>query len=172
MRHRVCAWAATAGVVVFAVAAIVQPFYRHDRTFNDPYSSYATGSLGWVQTVAFVALGSGSLALSVGLSKPPTVPPGWRPGRVLLGSWAIGVLLAAIFPLDGGPVWISGYIHSAVSAVAFLSITAASLTLSHAFTSTQRLPATSRVSRWTARSVLVLFLLAITTQHLGWFGLT
>jgi len=99
-------------------------------------------------------------------------PPGWRPGRILLGIWATAVLAAAIFPLDGGPVPASGQIHSAVSALAFPAITAASPTLTHTFTGTPRWPAAGRVSRWIARLVLVSFLLAITTQHLGWFGVT
>ena len=99
-------------------------------------------------------------------------PPGWRPGQILLGIWATAVLAAAIFPLDGGPVPASGQIHSAVSALAFPAITAASPTLTHTFTGTPRWPATGRVSRWTARLVLGSFLLAITTQHQGWSGVT
>jgi len=50
MRQRVCARTAILGVAVFAAAAVVQPLYRHDRGFTDPYSSYTTGSLGRVQT--------------------------------------------------------------------------------------------------------------------------
>jgi Protein of unknown function (DUF998) len=168
----VCAWAGIVGAAVFAVAAIAQPLYRRDRTFDDPYSSYAIGELGWVQTVAFVALGAGSLALATGLSPPPRAAAGWLPGRVLLGIWGGGVLLAAGFPLADGPVPASGQIHSAASLVAFLAITAASLTLSHAFTNTHRWAPFGRRSTWVARCLLAALLLATATQQSGWFGVT
>jgi Protein of unknown function (DUF998) len=118
---------------MFAIAEVVQPFYRADRALSDPYSSYAVGKYGLVQTIAFIALSAASFALSFGLSRFEWSGAAWRFGRVLLMLWSVGVLAAAIFPIAGGPLPGSANIHSIASMLAFLSIVAAMFVLSKAF---------------------------------------
>jgi len=121
------------GAGIFVAAEVVQPFYRSDRRLSDPYSSYVSGRYGFVQTIAFVALSLGSLAISLGLSLFGHSQPDWRLGRALLTVWSIGVLVAAIFPLEGGLLPASANIHGLASMVSFLSILAGMLVLSLAF---------------------------------------
>jgi hypothetical protein len=121
------------GAGIFVAAEVVQPFYRSDRHLGDPYSSYASGRYGFVQTIAFVALSLGSLAVSLELSLFGHSEPDWRLGRALLTVWSIGVLVAAIFPLEGGLLPASANIHGLASMVSFLSIMASMLVFSRAF---------------------------------------
>ncbi len=124
---------AIVGAGTFALAETIQPFYRSDRALSDPYSSYAVGKYGFVQTIAFIALSAGSFALSFGLSWSKNFGLAWRYGRILLTLWSVGVLLAAIFPIADGPLPRSANIHSVASMFAFLSIIAAMFVLSKAF---------------------------------------
>lgn len=121
------------GVGIFAAAEIVQPFYRTDRALSDAYSSYASGKYGFVQTFAFVALSVGSFALSLGLSFLGSASADWRSGVTLLTVWSTGVLVAAIFPMEGGALPASANIHSLASMLSFLAIIASMLLFSRAF---------------------------------------
>jgi hypothetical protein len=121
------------GAGIFAAAEVVQPFYRSDRRLSDPYSSYVSGRYGFAQTIAFVALSMGSLALSLGLSTLGNSQMDWRSGRALLTVWSIGVLVAAVFPLEGVASPASANIHGLASMFSFLSILASMLVFSGAF---------------------------------------
>ncbi|HEV2197528.1 MAG TPA: DUF998 domain-containing protein [Candidatus Acidoferrum sp.] len=121
------------GAGIFAVAEVVQPFYRSDRTLSDPYSSYAVGQYGFVQTIAFLALSAGSFALSFGLSRIGGSTVGLRLGRTLLAVWAFGVLVAAVFPIENGALPASSEIHGLASMLSFLAIITAMFVLSMAF---------------------------------------
>ena len=114
------------GASLFAIAVIVQPLYRTDREFSDPFSAYAVGPYGWVQTAAFVALSLGSFALVVGLQRRRTEVGAWQTGRVLMAAWATGVLLAAIFPIKAD---VSAPIHMLASMLSFLAIVTANVRL-------------------------------------------
>lgn len=96
---RILSFIAILGAGIFAIAETVQPFYRSDRALSDPYSSHVVGKYGFVQTIAFVALSAGSIALSVGLSRFGDATVRWRCGRSLLAIWSGGVLVAGIFPM-------------------------------------------------------------------------
>ena len=135
VKLRVLSILAIVGTGMFAIAEVVQPFYRSDRALSDPYSSYAVGKYGLVQTIAFISLSAGSFALSFGLSRFEWSGAAWHSGRVLLMLWSVGVLAAAIFPIAGGPLPGSANIHSIASMLAFLSIVAAMFVLSKAFDS-------------------------------------
>jgi len=133
VKLRVLSILAIVGTGMFAIAETVQLFYRSDRAWSDPYSSYAIGKYGFVQTIAFIALSAGSFALSFGLIWFDRSGVAWRYGRVLLTLWSVGVLVAAIFPIAGGPLPGSASIHSVASMLAFLTILAAMFVLSKAF---------------------------------------
>lgn len=121
------------GAGIFAAAEIVQPFYRSDRALSDAYSSYASGKYGFVQTLAFVALSVASFGLFFGLSLLRGSGAGWRLGKALLTVWSTGVLVAAIFPMEGGALPASANIHSLASMVSFPAIIASMSVFSRAF---------------------------------------
>jgi hypothetical protein len=133
VKLRVLSLIAILGAGIFATAEIVQPFYRSDRALSDPYSTYVVGEYGFVQTTAFIVLSVGSLALSLGFTPFRGSAVRWRVGRILLAVWSVGVLMAAIFPIAGGPLPASAGIHGLASMLSFLSIIAGMLVLSQAF---------------------------------------
>lgn len=152
------------GATAFAVLEGVQSAVRADHSFAAPMSVYAVGAYGFVQTIAFVALGLGSIALVAAL-RQPAPPSEWALGRALLATWALGVLLAAAFPMDSAPA-----VHGAVSFVSFLAILAAMFLFAHACHSVARWRSFATPSTWLARSALAAFLVAALTQPSIVFG--
>ncbi len=122
------AWAATAvlvGVTYFVVIIVALHFLRPDHNpIQRPTSEYAVGPYGWLMTTAFFSMSVATFALVIGLFQG--VPPSARSriGLVLLGIWAVGVLIAMSFPIDleGAPPTIAGTIHRINGSLAFLSI--------------------------------------------------
>lgn len=134
---------AAAGPVFFA-SAITQMLTRagFDIT-RHPISQLATGDLGWIQIITFIAAGMGALTLAAGLRR--TLPDGLgrRALPILVGVFGIGLIAAGVFTMDpengfpagtpDGPVarmsWHS-IAHSAAAAVAFTALALAALVLS------------------------------------------
>lgn len=106
-------------VGLVAALHVVRPEYDPTSRF---ISEYALGAYGYLMTIAFFALGGGTLFLVVGLSQGPSEGGRSRTGLVLLALFGIGVLVAGTFPTDpkGGPYTLSGELH-AVSAIVGLS---------------------------------------------------
>ncbi len=161
---RLLAVSAALGAATFAVLEGVQSVVREDHSFAAPMSVYAVGAYGFVQTIAFVALGLGSLALPAGL-RQPVASPEWTLGRALLATWALGVLLAAAFPIDSVPA-----VHGAASFVSFVAILAAMFVFARACRSVARWRSFAAPSTWLARSALAAFLVAVLTQPSFAFG--
>jgi hypothetical protein len=153
------------GAGIFAAAEIVQPFYRSDRALSDAYSSYASGKYGFVQTLAFVALSVASFGLSFGLSFLGGSGAAWRVGKALLTVWSTGVLVAAIFPLEGSALPASTSIHSLASMVSFLAIITSLLLLSTAFDRNMEWRRFSFCSRLFALFCAASFVLAAAIHH-------
>jgi hypothetical protein len=86
-------------------------------------------------TSAFFSMSLGSFALVIGLYQGVSQPARSRIGLGLLGIWAVGVLIAMIFPIDleGAPQTISGTIHQINGPLAFLSLTAGTILVSRCF---------------------------------------
>lgn len=166
-RSRVAGGLAVVGATVFAVAVVVQPVYRTDRAFSDPFSQYALGPYGCVQTAAFVALSGAAFALVAGLSASSKATNGWRTGRTFLAAFATGVFVAAIFPIEGT---VSAPIHMVASMLSFLAIVAAMLMLSRVFAHEDRWCRFSRTSSAIATACAVTLVLATATQHTPLFG--
>lgn len=164
---RAAAASAVVGAALFAVAVVIQPLYRADRTFSDPFSEYALGPYGWVQTTAFLALSAASFGLVAGLSTSRARTSAWRTGRTLLAAWATGVLIAAIFPIEGA---VSAPIHMLASMLSFLAIVATMFLLSRAFAYEEGWSRFSRTSSTIATASTVALVLATATQHTALFG--
>jgi hypothetical protein len=136
------------GSVNFAVLEAVQTILRSDRPFSDPMSTYVTGPHGWVQTMAFAALALGSAALCIGLGSTPQSSSRWHNARGLVGVWALGVSLAAVFPFDpdaSGSA--TSTVHSAASLVSFVAVLAAMFVFASA---SRTVPLWSSLSRLSA----------------------
>jgi Protein of unknown function (DUF998) len=127
---------AQVGVASFALIIVALHFLRPDlNPISRPTSEYAVGPYNFLMTSAFFSMSVASLALVVALYQG--VPPAARSraGLVLLGAWAVGVLIAMIFPMDaeGAPQTISGAIHQTDGPPTFLSLTIGMILVSWRF---------------------------------------
>lgn len=164
-QNRLLSRLAISGAGIFAIAEFVQPFYRSDRTLSDPYGAYAIGKYGFVQTIAFIALSAGSFALLSGLSSFGRATSSWRFGRIFLGVWSVGVLMAAIFPMKGGPGPASSEVHGLASMLSFLGIILAMFALSKFMESHAKWRAFARASWLLALVGAASFAMAAAVHH-------
>src|SRR5262245_24268168 len=82
---------------------------------SDAVSYYVHGPYGWLVTLSLIALGIGSLAITIALARSAHQPHS-RVGLVALALWSLGALLGGVFPADPMGTWdqppsISGSIH-------------------------------------------------------------
>ncbi|GAA2691766.1 hypothetical protein GCM10010428_68530 [Actinosynnema pretiosum subsp. pretiosum] len=127
-----------------AVAALaVSPFpvvYLHlssggtispvQNTISD-YVSVSGGT--WLLGFTALALAVGSIALLVGMVRSGL--PRRGPVAVLIGLWAAGLAVVAVFPTDpvGAPTSVTGLVHRYAGAVMFASLPIAGWLVSRAF---------------------------------------
>jgi len=103
-----------------------------------PASSLAIGDLGWMQSVNFVVAGVLTLAFAIGVRRVLR-PVGGLWGPLLIGVWAVQLIIAGLFtsdPVSGYPPGtpavpvrptLSGTIHDAAAVPGFLGMAAACL---------------------------------------------
>jgi len=124
------------GIVYFLVVVVALHFLRPEYSpLSRAVSQYAVGRYGFLMTSAFFGLSLGSLALVIGLfSGVSHTGRSWI-GLVLLAIWAVGILIAGIFPIEVSsyPQMNSGHIHVVASIWAFISLVLAALLLSWRF---------------------------------------
>ena len=114
-------------VAYFALTVLALHFLRPDlNPISQPASAYAIGPFGVLMSTAFFSLSLGSWALVLAIARGVPSVARSRAGLVLLGLWAISVLLAMIFPMDveSAPPTLSGVIHQASGFVGFFCLTA------------------------------------------------
>lgn len=117
--------ATIAGTALFvALIAALHILNPNLDPFQRPTAEYVVGPYGFVMTTAFIVLSLTSWTLVLGFQRD--LPPGARsrPGMVLLGIWAVGVLVAAAFPadLEDAPRTLAGTIHNINGPITFLSL--------------------------------------------------
>jgi hypothetical protein len=113
------------GIAYFAAAIIVLHVLRSsDNPLRQTTSEYAVGTYGYVMTSAYLSVSLASMALVIGLYQSVAPPARSKIGLGLLGLWAVGVLVAMIFPIDleDAPQTTAGAIHSANGPMTFLSL--------------------------------------------------
>lgn len=124
------------GLVAFASSVIALHLTSGDIDLTHHYvSNLANQPLGWVFMVGAFVHGWGNLALTLGLRAA------LRPGRLrtwavlLFGLAAVGILLAAVFPIDAPdqPPDVSGGIHRSAASATFALELAALFVFSAAF---------------------------------------
>jgi hypothetical protein len=160
-------WMAKAGVVLYVlldiIAQILPPHYNPISTAE---SDLAVGPYGYIMTLNFVNRGLLSLAFLYGFVRTLRlrgIDAGkYRSGVSLLGVWAIGALLLAIFPTDvpATPVSWHGAIHLVVALLAFLGGALGVLRLSLRFGDDPALRAAKRFALPLA-GIAVLFLVLL-----------
>ena len=120
-------WLVISSILLYiALDAIVQNLPPHYNPITQPESDLAVGSYGFIMTINFLNRGLFSLLFifaflktldSKGLDRSK-----FKTGSYLLGIWAIGSILLALFPTDVPPTPVSlhGGIHLIVAIVAFV----------------------------------------------------
>lgn len=86
-------------------------------------------------STAFVFMSAGCFAMLVGLYKGVSKSSRSKPGLILLGVWAIGVLIALIFPIapEGTPSDVADKIHRTNGPITFLCLTLGTIFISASF---------------------------------------
>lgn len=118
-------WVTFVGIVGFMALIVSLHVLRPDLDpIQRPTSEYSVGRYGWVMTVAFLTLSLATATMLLGLRRDVAPDARSRSGMVLLAIWAVGVLVAAVFPadLDGAPQTIAGTIHNINGPITFLSL--------------------------------------------------
>lgn len=124
------------GVLCFVALVLTLHLLRPDlNPISEPTSAYAVGPYSFLMTSAFFSMTAGSVALVFGLYRRMRHSALSRIGLVLLGTWAVGVFIAMIFPMDpdGAPATLSGAIHQTAAPFTFLSLTTGMIAVSWAF---------------------------------------
>ncbi|HUR25333.1 MAG TPA: DUF998 domain-containing protein [Candidatus Thermoplasmatota archaeon] len=105
----------------FALAVVGQAVFRSDHSWvREEISQYANGPGGWFQTVAFVVLGLGELALGYGLWKAAAGSTLVRITSLLVAVGGLVDLTSAAFPIDPeGVTTTAGEIHDLAGMVGF-----------------------------------------------------
>jgi hypothetical protein len=131
---------AVAGQVVLLASAWLLPFVSEYGWVGDTISELVLGRFGFVQTVAFVVAGIGTLALAYVIRRLTAGTWGSGVGPLLVGVYGVGAILAAIVPTDPidrpEDVWArstAGMVHAGASVVGFASMVVAMFVLLRTF---------------------------------------
>lgn len=101
-RSTVPAWAGIVGPLLFTAAFLAQQALRRSDydPIAEPVSALEAGPNGWIQQVNFVVFGMLTLAFVVGLHRGLRGTRAGLAGPAALGVSGVGLLLAAVFPLQ------------------------------------------------------------------------
>jgi hypothetical protein len=120
-------WAAILGLVLYvALDVVAQLLPPHYSPISQAESDLAVGEFGFIMTINFLNRGVLSLVFIFAFLKTldlvGVARSRFRAGTYLLGVWAIGAILLAIFPTDvpATPVSWHGAIHLVVAIIAFI----------------------------------------------------
>ena len=144
------------------VASVVQVTRRPDLNLPEHgVSFYALGYQGFVQSLAIIAVGVGSVALAAGLRSSLSGQSGGQGGSVCIALWGAAVIVAGLIPIDlNRPVSFAGMIHDAAGTVANLFLIVGMTLLSPAMTDRSRWGWFGRITRPLAVVALVLVVVA------------
>jgi hypothetical protein len=136
--------------ILLLASAWLLPIASEYRLIGDNISELVLGRYGFVQTIAFLIAGIGTLGLAFAIRKLTTNTRGSFIGSLLIGIYGAGAILEAIFPTDriDNPADVlslsaTGMLHVTVALASFLCIIVGMFSLAWTF---------SRQARW--RSLL------------------
>ncbi len=109
------------GIGLNTAVLVLMPILRPDvNPLRDGLSHYAVGPWSGVQSVAFIALGVGSLAIALALWLISGGNRWLRTAAVMLGLASFNIVGLAIFPMgEGGPLTPIGDLHLTAGTFAF-----------------------------------------------------
>jgi len=121
--------------VYIALDILAQLLPPHYNAVTQAESDLAVGPYGYVMTVNFVVRGLLSMSFLVGLTAATRIGSRSRAGVALLGVWAVGAFLLAIFPTDIGTTetTVHGQLHLILALVAFVGAAVGVVLLSRHF---------------------------------------
>jgi hypothetical membrane protein len=160
---------AIVGIVDFLLNIAVLHFLRPDvNPMLEPMSNYAVGPYGFLLTAADIGLCLAALALTFGLYLSIAPPGRSYVGLILLGLYAVSVLLAGIFPIDvGGETTTFGTIHNIVGNIAFFGFPIAVILLSLGMGKDERWRSFRRRALALSLLVVLTVILTIVGSNLG-----
>jgi hypothetical protein len=126
-------WAGIIGPVLFGSVVLLQLVWRHAELdpISEPVSGLGAGASGWIQSVNFAVFGLLTLAFATGLHRAMAPSRLGVLGPFLLQLTGVGLLWAAIFPLerdeagalfDPGLHWFGGTLYFAVATLAVIAL--------------------------------------------------
>lgn len=131
---------AIAGKVLLLASAWLLPLVSEYSLVGDNISELVLGRLGFIQTLAFLVSGLGTLGLAYAIWKLGDGSWGFSVGAPLVALYGAGAILSAIFPTDriDSPADIAslsttGLIHSGVALISFLCIIVGMFVLTRTF---------------------------------------
>ena len=127
---------ALAGITYYLVIVVAMHFLRPDiNPIGQLTSDYKAGPYGFLMISALFIFGLGQAALVMGLYQGVSKPARSRVGLALLGLWAVGNLIAALFLSNqpGVPQTISGAIAELNGPVHVLSLVGGAILVSGRF---------------------------------------
>jgi hypothetical membrane protein len=127
-------------VVLDILAQLLPP---HSNAVTLAESDLAVGPYGYLMTANFVVRGLLSFCFLVGLTAATRIGSRSRAGVALLGAWAVGAFLRAIFPTGIGTTGstLHGRLHLVIALIAFVAAAVALVLLSRQFRAEKRLRA-------------------------------
>ncbi|HUG16886.1 MAG TPA: DUF998 domain-containing protein [Thermomicrobiales bacterium] len=148
------------GIICFSAIIVVLHVLRSDDPVRQPTSAYAVGEHGYLMTSAFLSVSLASMALIVGLYRGVSDSARSQVGLGLLGIWAVGVLVAMIFPIDleGAPRTTASIIHRVTGPIAFLSLSMGAILVSRRFKDDASWRPLHRVAVFLAVAMLAAFI--------------
>lgn len=163
------------GQVILLASGWLLPYVSEYDLIRDNISELVLGRYGFIQTIAFVIAGIGTLALAYALWQFTHGSWARRIGAFLVAVYGLGAILAAIFPTDqidnAADVWTqstTGMIHITISLVSFPAIIIAMIIFSW---SLRRLPEWGSFSIWSAFLTLAVLPLFLGQGEGPWVGL-
>lgn len=146
-------WAAILGIVLYVVLDVVaQVLPPHYSPISQAESDLAVGKYGFIMTINFLNRGILSLLFIYAFLKTldlvGVARSQFRAGTYLLGAWAVGAILLAIFPTDvpATPVSWHGAIHLVVAIIAFIGGAFGVLLISRRLSRTREFQGLSRIA--------------------------
>lgn len=141
---QLAAWGALGQVLLLASAWLL-PLASEYTLIGDNISELVLGRYGFVQTLAFLLSGLGTLGLAYAIRQLTQGAWGSAVGSLLIGLYGLGAILVAIFPTDriDMPADLlalstTGLIHSLVALVSFVCVTIGMFVLAWTFSKDAR----------------------------------
>lgn len=169
------ATAAIVSQIVLLASALLLPLVSEFSLIGDNISELVLGRFGWVQSIAFIVAGMGTLCLASALWRLTSGLWGGRIASLLVGVYGVGALLVAVFPTDRvddpsdlANLSTTGLIHSGAALISFVCMIIAMFILVRTF---RLAPLWRALSPWIALLPASALALLFVQSEGPWVGL-